>query len=90
MFYTKTASLVEQSLDQMKKGQRGIIIRLEGPEPTVRRLMEMGMLEDSPVEVVHEAPFGRDPLAVHVRGALLALRRREAKCVWVRGVPAHE
>jgi ferrous iron transport protein A len=44
----------------------------------VRRLLEMGILEGSRVEVVHEAPFGRDPLAIRVRGALIALRRHEA------------
>lgn len=47
------------------------------------RLMEMGLLEGSRVEVAHEAPFGGDPIAVRVRGALIALRRNEANQVWV-------
>lgn len=75
---------VETSLDQMHSGQCGWITRLEGPEPTIRRLLEMGMVEDSFIEVVHEAPFGKDPVAIRVRGGLLALRRNEAKHVTVR------
>ena len=71
------------SLAQLRKGQGGHICRLEGPEATVRRLLEMGMVEEAYVEIVHEAPFGGDPVAVRVRGALLALRRQEAGCVTV-------
>jgi len=44
----------------------------------------MGMVEEAYVEIVHEAPFGRDPVAVRVRGGLLALRRQEAACVTIR------
>jgi ferrous iron transport protein A len=49
----------------------------------VARLMEMGLLEGSPVELMHQAPFGGDPIAVRVRGALIALRRGEANLIWV-------
>lgn len=71
-------------LGQMSKGQGGYICRIEGPEATVRRLLEMGMVEEAFVEIIHEAPFGGDPVAVRVRGGLLALRRQEASCVTVR------
>lgn len=72
-----------RNLGQLRKGEGGYICRLEGPESTVRRLLEMGMVEEAYVEIVHEAPFGGDPVAVRVRGALLALRRQEAGCVTV-------
>ena len=71
-------------LGDLHRGQGGYICRLEGPEATVRRLLEMGMVEEAYVEIVHEAPFGRDPVAVRVRGGLLALRRQEAACVTIR------
>jgi ferrous iron transport protein A len=76
------------SLDQLQTGEGGWISRIEGPEPILRRLLEMGVVEDSFIEVVHEAPFGKDPLAIRVRGGLLALRRQEAKHVWVRRSPS--
>ena len=71
-------------LGQLSKGQGGYICHIEGPEATVRRLLELGMVEEAFVEIVHEAPFGGDPVAVRVRGGLLALRRQEASCVRVR------
>jgi ferrous iron transport protein A len=45
--------------------------------------MSMGFLEGSMAEIVHEAPFGGDPLAIRVRGTLLALRRHEANTIEV-------
>ena len=71
-------------MGQMRPGQSGWICQVEGQEESVRRLLELGLVEDSWVEVVHEAPFGGDPIAVKVRGGLLALRRQEADQILVR------
>jgi ferrous iron transport protein A len=46
-----------------------------------RRLLEMGFVEGAKVEILHEGPFGRDPLAVRVDDLTVALRRREADVV---------
>jgi ferrous iron transport protein A len=43
-----------------------------------RRLMELGFIEGAIVEVRHRAPIFADPIAVTVRGMLVALRRYEA------------
>ena len=75
-----------QTLGKMVKGQSATIIRVgnEGlPPDLIQRMMEMGFLEGSAVEVVHEAPIGRDPVVVRVRGSLIALRRNEANAVEV-------
>jgi ferrous iron transport protein A len=48
-----------------------------------RRFLEMGILEGARVEVLHQAPFGGDPLAIRVRGSIIALRRSEANHVEV-------
>jgi len=76
--------LVEVSLEHLSRGQGGIISSLQGPDDKVHRLMEMGLIEGAHLEVVHEAPFGKDPVAVRVRGGLLALRRAEAQWVKLR------
>ncbi|MCM2321991.1 MAG: ferrous iron transport protein A [Oligoflexia bacterium] len=55
----------------------------EGQDDLAQRLMEMGLLEGCDVQVVHEAPFGGDPIAIRVRGALVALRRSEANQIVV-------
>jgi len=73
-------------LGALRPGQGGYISAIEAPEATVLRLLEMGLIEDAYIEVVHEAPFSSDPIAVRVRGGLLGLRRQEADCILVRKV----
>ena len=73
-------------LGQLEVGQKGRIVRVgsQADSPDwVKRLMALGFLEGSVAEVVHQAPFGGDPVAVRVRGTLLALRRQEANAVEV-------
>ena len=66
-------------LSELKKGARAEIVAVHAPvEEMTRNFLEMGLLEGSAVRVVHEAPLGGDPIAVEVRGALIALRRQEA------------
>ena len=48
-----------------------------------RRLIELGFVEGAWVEVLHEGLFGRDPIAVRVNEATVALRRREAAAILV-------
>lgn len=48
-----------------------------------RRLLELGFVEGAQVEILHEGPLGRDPIAVRVNDTTIALRRREAMAVLV-------
>jgi Fe2+ transport system protein FeoA len=73
-------------LGELEKGMSGIISKTGGPLEIRRRLLQMGLLEGSVVELVHVAPFGGDPIAVKVRGSLLALRRNEANHIDVSEV----
>src|SRR5262245_19873876 len=59
------------------------IERLDGPREECRRLLDLGFTPGEEVIVTHTAPLG-DPLVVRVRGALLALRKREAAWIVVR------
>ena len=49
-----------------------------------RRLIELGFVEGAAVEILHEGIIGRDPIAVRVNNATIALRRREAMAILVR------
>jgi ferrous iron transport protein A len=55
---------------------------LSAPE-LERRLLELGLVEGAEIEVLHEGPIGRDPIAVRVNDATIALRRREAMAISV-------
>ena len=85
------------SLGEARVGFRGRIAALDiaraktdlpGAE-LERRLIELGLVEGVEVELLHEGLFGRDPIAVRVADATIALRRGEARAVLVAlGVPS--
>ncbi len=53
-----------------------------------RRLIELGFVEGARVEILHQGLFGRDPIAVRVNDATIALRRRDAAAILVApGLP---
>jgi Fe2+ transport system protein FeoA len=56
---------------------------LEGPQEDCRRLLDLGFTPGEDVLVAQCAPLG-EPLVVRIRGALLALRKREAAWILVR------
>jgi ferrous iron transport protein A len=53
------------------------------PAELESRLLEMGFVEGARVEILHEGMFGRDPIAVRVDNATVAIRRREAMAIKV-------
>src|SRR5271154_4658231 len=69
----------------------GRICRVQAPVDTgglseaelERRLIELGFIEGARVEVLHQGPFSRDPIAVRVDEATVALRRRDASAIMV-------
>ena len=72
-----------RTLDQLAIGDRAVVHRVDCAPRVGCRLMEMGLLPGTPVELVRRAPFG-DPLEIRLRGYLLSLRRSEASGVALR------
>jgi ferrous iron transport protein A len=70
------------SLDQLQVGQRARIEAVQGTDSLTQRLLEMGLFEGEPVEILGFAPLG-DPIEVRLRDYRLSLRRREAACITV-------
>lgn len=68
------------SLSDMKKGEHMIIEKLETNGGLRQRLMDMGFVPGTKVECVLISPFG-DPKAYFVRGAVIALRKKDAATV---------
>lgn len=56
------------------------------PAELESRLIEIGFVEGARVEILHQGAFGRDPIAVRVNDATIALRRREAMAILVRSL----
>lgn len=69
-------------LGDLEPGQHGLISRLSCRGRLRRRLMDMGVVAGTPVEVVRVAPLG-DPVELKVKGFHLSLRKSEAGDIWV-------
>jgi ferrous iron transport protein A len=69
-------------LSELVPGDRGKVVKVAGDADAARRLMEMGLMRGTTVEVVRRAPLG-DPLEVKVRGFMLTLRQAEAEHIEV-------
>lgn len=66
-----------KNLHELRRGESGILDRLEVPEEEARRLMEMGFVPGHRVTPAHAAPGG-DPRVFRVDGSEVALRRETA------------
>lgn len=53
-----------------------------GDADAARRLMDLGLIRGTTVEVIRRAPLG-DPMEVRLRGFMLTLRRAEAEHITV-------
>ena len=70
------------SLADQEIGFQGVIRDLVGDESYISRLRELGFVRGEKIALRGMAPFG-GPLMIEVRGAVVALRRKEAECIQV-------
>ncbi len=77
----------EITLSQAAIGRTYQIVRVAGPEPVKRRILEMGLLPGSIVKVLRIAPLG-DPIEITAEGFPLTVRGSEAQCIIVVEVSA--
>jgi ferrous iron transport protein A len=78
-----------RNLTELKRGEHGILERIDLPEEDARRLMEMGFLPGHTITPAHAAPGG-DPRVFRVDGSEVALRRETAIRMILRSSPASE
>lgn len=70
------------TLDELQPGQKATIRRVGGRGAAKRRIVDMGVVRGTPVEVVKVAPLG-DPIEVKLKGYSLTLRKEEAATIAV-------
>jgi ferrous iron transport protein A len=79
-------------LSEIKPGQVVEVVSVAGQSSFRRRLMELGLVPGTRVELLRVAPLG-DPVELLVRGASLSIRKAEASVIEVataRAVAANE
>lgn len=71
-----------QPLTSVAVGKSATVAEIKLPPASRPRLMEMGLLVGTKVELVRFAPLG-DPVEIKVRGYNLTLRKSEAEQIFV-------
>ncbi len=69
-------------LSELQTGNAGTIEKFDENDAKVK-LMEMGCIPGETIAVEAIAPMG-DPMAIHIAGYSLSLRKTEAAHIWVR------
>jgi ferrous iron transport protein A len=69
-------------LRELQPGSRGTISRLSCRGKLRRRLMDIGVVAGTPIEVERVAPLG-DPVELKIKDFHLSLRKQEAGDIWV-------
>lgn len=70
-------------LTSVAAGTSATVVEIKLPPERCPRLMEMGLLVGTSVELVRFAPMG-DPVEIKVRGYNLTLRKHEAEQILVK------
>ena len=76
-------SSAPQPLTTLSVGTTATVVEITLPPDSRPRLMEMGLLVGSKVQLVRFAPMG-DPVEIKVRGYNLTLRKSEAEQILVK------
>ncbi len=71
------------TLNQIKAGNIGTVVKIHGDGALKRRVMDMGITKGVEILVRKVAPLG-DPMEVTVRGYELTIRKHDAEIIEVQ------
>ncbi len=69
--------MAEKNLNELKKGEKGKVVKITGNGSVFRRLLDLGVVKGTEVEMKGVAPLG-DPIEIRIKGYNLSLRKAEA------------
>ena len=69
-------------LNNLPIGKKAVVKELVSDGIIRRRMLDLGLITDTVIEALQRSPSG-DPIAYHIRGAVIALRSEEASKIMV-------
>ncbi|EMS73476.1 FeoA family protein [Ruminiclostridium cellobioparum] len=72
-------------LNSLPLGKKGKVKVLTSEGTIRRRMLDLGLIADTEVEALQKSPSG-DPVAYHIRGAVIALRSEEASQIFIEAL----
>ncbi len=73
------------SICDLKPGEKGYIHSISGDEKLTKRLFALGLIKGTEILFKNAAPLG-DPLIINIRGFNLAIRKNDAKNIFLKEV----
>lgn len=73
---------MEKILSELKAGESGRIKKIFGEGALHKKLLDMGIIKGTKIEVTKVAPLG-DPVDIKIKGYHLSLRKEEAAQILV-------
>jgi ferrous iron transport protein A len=70
------------TLRDLRIGEQGVIVQIDGSDTVAARLLEMGLLPGETVKMIGAAPMG-DPIEFEVYGYRISLRQVESSRVCI-------
>lgn len=70
-------------LSNLPVGATGEVVQLLTIGLPRRRMLDLGLVSGTHIKVLRKSPLG-DPIAYHIRGATIALRKEEAQQILVK------
>lgn len=71
---------MRRTVADLHMGEMGVVSFLSGSEPTVRRMIDLGITQGAVVTVKKIAPFD-GPFEIEVRGSRIGIRREQAAAI---------
>ena len=75
----------QNNLNDIKPGEHAIVCKLNTTGSMRRRLLDIGLIENTDVECVGCSPAG-DPLAFLIRGAVIAIRSEDCNNICIKRI----
>jgi len=69
-----------RTASELNFGERGIISEIDSSHPSSKRIIEHGFTPGQTIELINKSIFN-DPIAVSIRGTIIAIRKSEACCI---------
>jgi Fe2+ transport system protein FeoA len=73
---------VNKTILELERGEISTIKSVDGPDKLILTLLKQGLTPGTQIEKKYSGIFG-DPIAFSARGATIALRKDEARCLQI-------
>ncbi len=73
------------TIADLETGDKAIIKKVDINHPSSYRILEYGFTPGQYIEIINKSIFN-DPIAISLRGALIAIRKNDASCIEVEKI----